>query len=80
MTFEFYETIKSEFQKLDFSIYHLDLSFYYSINDVTDASMEECKDIMTKIKDSFFDSLYYKNCIKLSCEDYITMITINMFY
>ncbi len=76
----FYESIKYLF--LDLECLTSDwryVKFYYSINEDTEETIEGARKKIVEIKNSFFDSFYYKNCVQLSKEEYIKAITVCIY-
>lgn len=77
----YYETIKEKFANLKCIISNESyyLSFYYYVNEKCDKTIKEAKIEMNQIKNNFFKSKYFNNFVKISNEDCINMISINIF-
>lgn len=76
----FYETIKNLFSNLEYITSDTRyVKFNYSISEDTEETIEEARKKLVDIKNRFFNSLYYENCIQLAKEEYINGICIAIY-
>ncbi len=77
----FYDTVKDDFRELDYrnNEYSSNIWLLYSFVEPQNETIKESKKKMNKIKNSFFESNYYKNLVVLSQKKYIKSIMINIY-